>query len=115
MYWINRPLSNYASVPTNNNLKSTLRARKYSKCMKTWHEASASGYCSRELKRTSKVVYCTWCNLLFCYRGVLFYIVSYLHPCLIMDIGYVTDSFVSYSYLTSGLAPAAEDDAKVEA
>ena len=52
----NRPLSNYASVPANNNLKSRLRARKYSKCMKTWHEASTSGYCSRELKRNSKVV-----------------------------------------------------------
>ena len=25
--------------------------------MKTWHEASTSGYCSRELKRNSKVVY----------------------------------------------------------
>ena len=36
----------------NNNLKSRLRARKYRKCMKTWHEASTSG----ELKRNSKVV-----------------------------------------------------------
>ena len=25
--------------------------------MKTWHEASTSDYCSRELKRNSKVVY----------------------------------------------------------
>ena len=25
--------------------------------MKTWHEASTSGYCSQELKRNSKVVY----------------------------------------------------------
>ena len=39
------------SVLTNNYLKSKLRARKYSKCMKTWHEALTSGYCSRELKR----------------------------------------------------------------
>ena len=46
-----------ASVPANNNLKSRLRARKYSKCMKTWHEASTSGHCSRELNRNSKVVY----------------------------------------------------------
>ena len=29
--------SNCASVSANNNLKSRLRARKYSKCMKTWH------------------------------------------------------------------------------
>ena len=35
---VNRPLSNYASVPANNSLKSRLRARKYSKCIKTWHE-----------------------------------------------------------------------------
>ena len=27
------------------------------KCMKTWHEASTSGCCSRRLKRDSKVVY----------------------------------------------------------
>ena len=53
----NRPLSNYASVPVNNNLKSRLRARKYSKCIKTWHEASTSGSCSRELKRNSKAAY----------------------------------------------------------
>ena len=50
-----RPLSNYPSVPAN-NLKSRLGARKYSKCMKTGHEASTSGYCSRKLKRNSKVV-----------------------------------------------------------
>ena len=31
----NRPLSNYVSVPMNNNLKSRLQARKYSKCKKT--------------------------------------------------------------------------------
>ena len=54
---INRPLSSYASVPANNNLKSGPRARKYSKYMKTWHEASTSGYCSQELKRNSKVVF----------------------------------------------------------
>ena len=35
------------------------RARKYSKYVKTWHEASTSGYCSRELKRNSKVAYCS--------------------------------------------------------
>ena len=53
----NRPLSNYASVPMNSNLKSRLPAKIYSKCMKTWHEASTSGYCLRELKCNSKVVY----------------------------------------------------------
>ena len=47
-------LSNYDSVPVNTNVKSRLRARKYSKCIKTRHEASTSGYCSRELKRSSK-------------------------------------------------------------
>ena len=41
----NSALSNYASVPANNNLKSKLRAK-----------ASTSGYCSRELKCNSKVV-----------------------------------------------------------
>ena len=35
--------------PRTITLKSRLRSRKYSKCMKTWHEASTSGYCSREL------------------------------------------------------------------
>ena len=48
-----RSLSNYASVPANSNLVNlNLRfcARKYSKCMKTWHEASTSGYCLWELK-----------------------------------------------------------------
>ena len=54
-----RPLSNYASVSPNNNLKSRLRARKYIKCTKTWHAALTSGYCSRDLKRNSKVVYTT--------------------------------------------------------
>ena len=57
LFATNRALSNYASVPVNNNLKSRLWARKYSKCMKTWQEASTSGYCSRELKRKTKVVY----------------------------------------------------------
>ena len=32
----------------NNNLKSRLHARKYSKCIKTWHEALTSDYCSWE-------------------------------------------------------------------
>ena len=41
-------LSNYDSVPVNTNVKSRLRARKYSKCIKTRYEAS------RELKRSSK-------------------------------------------------------------
>ena len=54
----NRPLSNYASVPANKNLKSRLRASKYSKFMTTWHESSTSGCSSRELNRNSKVVYC---------------------------------------------------------
>ena len=27
------------------------------KCMETWYKASTSGYCSRELKRNSTVVY----------------------------------------------------------
>ena len=31
--------------------------RKYSKCMKTWYEASTSSYCSRELKRRLKVAH----------------------------------------------------------
>ena len=48
VYRITRPLANYAR---------RLGARKYSKCMKTWHEASTSGCCSRELKRNSKVPY----------------------------------------------------------
>ena len=43
----------YYLIPANNNQKSRLRARKYSKCMKTWHEASTSGLCSRELKLES--------------------------------------------------------------
>ena len=37
--------------------KSRFGAKKYSKCMKTWHEASTSGYCLQELKRNGKVVY----------------------------------------------------------
>ena len=60
----NSPFPNYASVPVslvlvpaNNNLKSRLGARKYSKCMKTGHLASTSGYCSLELKRNSEMGY----------------------------------------------------------
>ena len=52
---IDSPLPNYASVPTKNNLKSRLRSRKYSKCMKTVLEASTPGYCSPELKRNSEM------------------------------------------------------------
>ena len=37
-----------------------LRARKHNKSVKTWHEASTSGYCSRELKRNSQVAYWLW-------------------------------------------------------
>ena len=37
--------------------KSRFGAKKYSKCMKTWHEASTSGYCWQELKRNGEVVY----------------------------------------------------------
>ena len=57
---INTPLSNYASVPANNNLKSRLVlscARKYSKIMHSSALASTSAYCSQELKHNSKVVY----------------------------------------------------------
>ena len=45
---------------TKSNLKPRLVlscARKYSKCMKTGHLASTSGYCSRELKRDSEMDY----------------------------------------------------------
>ena len=56
------------------HLRITLRARKYNKCMKTWHEASTSGY-SRELKRNSKVVYClTLAGVRFTYFSYLFHI-----------------------------------------
>ena len=54
----NRPLSNYASVPANNNLKLRLGALFSYICCIFSHEASTSGYCSRELKRKSKVAYC---------------------------------------------------------
>ena len=54
----NSPFPNYTLVSANNNLKSRLGARKYSKCMKTWHQASTSGYCSRELKRNSEMGFC---------------------------------------------------------
>ena len=50
----NKPLSNYASVPANNNPKSRLRAKFSYICCTFSHEASTSGYCSRELKRNSK-------------------------------------------------------------
>ena len=51
----NRPLSIYASIPVNNNLKLRFHA-KFS-CINCIfpHEASTSCYCSRELKRNSKV------------------------------------------------------------
>ena len=52
----NREMDYYASVPTN-NLKSRLRAKFSYICCIFSHEASTSGYCSRELKRDSKVVY----------------------------------------------------------
>ena len=55
--FVNRPLSKYASVPANNNLKSRLRAKFLYICCIFSHEASTSGYCSRELKRNSKVIY----------------------------------------------------------
>ena len=53
----NRPLSSYASVPANNNLKSRLRAKFSYICCIFSHEASTSGYCSREPERNSKVFY----------------------------------------------------------
>ena len=55
----NRLLSNCASVPANNNRKSRLRAKFSYICCIFSHEASTSGHCSRELKRNSKVVYCS--------------------------------------------------------
>ena len=54
---INKPLSNYASVPASNNLKSRLRAKFSYVCCIFSQEASTSGYCSWELKRNSKVAY----------------------------------------------------------
>ena len=53
----NRPLSNYASVPVNNNLKSRLRAKFSYICCIFSPEASTLGCCSRELKRNWKVLY----------------------------------------------------------
>ena len=53
----NRPLSNYASVPANNNLKLRRGAKSSFICCIFSHEASTSGYCSRQLKRNSIVVY----------------------------------------------------------
>ena len=55
--YINRPLSNYTSVPANNNRKSRLRAKFSYICCIFLHEALTSGYCSWELKRNSKVVF----------------------------------------------------------
>ena len=54
----NRPLSNYVSVPANNNPKSRLRARKYSKCMKTWQRPRLQvNVCGNGgvIRRTSKI------------------------------------------------------------
>ena len=51
------PLSNYASVSANINLKPRLRARFSYICCIFLHEASISSYCLREMKRNSKVVY----------------------------------------------------------
>ena len=55
--FVNRPFSKYASVLANNNLKSRLRVKFSYICCIFSHEASTSGYCSRELKRNSKVIY----------------------------------------------------------
>ena len=53
----NKPISNYVSVPANNNLKSRLRVEFYGTFAVIFpHEASTSSYGSRELKRNSKVV-----------------------------------------------------------
>ena len=52
----NRPLSNYASVPANNNLKSRLRENT-ADVLHSTVPSSTSGYCSWELKRNSKIVY----------------------------------------------------------
>ena len=58
MYTVpDRPLLNHASVPANNNLKSRLRAKFSYICCIFSHKTSTSGYCSRELKRNSEVVY----------------------------------------------------------
>ena len=51
------PFSIYASVPANRNLKSRIRGKFSDICCIFSHEASTPGYCSRELKRISKVFY----------------------------------------------------------
>ena len=56
--YLNGSLSNYDSVPANNNLKSKLSAKFLYICCIFSHQASISGCCSRELKRNSEVVYC---------------------------------------------------------
>ena len=48
-----RSLSNYASVPANNNLESRLCAKFSYICCNFSHIASTPGYCSRELKCNS--------------------------------------------------------------
>ena len=48
---------NCAFIPANNNLKSRLRFKFSYICCIFSHEASTSGYCSRNLNRNSKVVY----------------------------------------------------------
>ena len=53
----NRPFPSYASVPANNNLKSRLGAKFSYICCIFSHQASTSGYCSRELKRNSEMGY----------------------------------------------------------
>ena len=58
----NRPLSIYASVPAKDNLKSRLRAKSSYIGWIFWYEASTSCYCSRELKRNSKMVYWQTCT-----------------------------------------------------
>ena len=44
-------VGNYGSAPANNSLKSKLRAKFSYICCIVSHEASTSGYCSRELER----------------------------------------------------------------
>ena len=56
----NRLFSIYTSVLASNELKSRLRAKYSYICWIFSHVALTSGYCSRELKRKSKVV-CSNC------------------------------------------------------
>ena len=60
----NTPLSKYASVPTNNNLKSRLvLCNTFAVfCCTAQNLASTSSYCLRELKRNSKVVCSLKCD-----------------------------------------------------